>query len=123
MNQMKWNMKAPNVKKINLKHQTTSVDLKVTFSEKFIRFAPYRFGRTLTNRSFSLFSCAFVCVCVSCIHCSNVCIAFLFVRIASSHCLYCRRAEFCWTKKDNTHTHTKTIKKKVKIVTKCNPMF
>lgn len=34
LNQMECNMKAPNVKKINLKHQTTSVDLKVTFLEE-----------------------------------------------------------------------------------------
>lgn len=107
MNQMKWNMKAPNVKKINLKHQTTSVDLKVTFSEKFIRFAPYRFGRTLTNRSFSLFSCAFVCVCVCLVSIVQTC-ALHFCLFESLHRIACivEERNFVGQKK-TTHTHTR----------------
>lgn len=94
LNQMECNMKAPNIKKINLKHQTTSVDLKVTFLEEkkttFIRFAPYRLGRTLpTNRSFVFLLYLLF----------NVCNAVLFV----SQQLLSTRGIFVMKKK----THTK----------------
>lgn len=77
---MKWNMKAPNVKKINLKHQTTSVDLKVTFFEKFIRFAPYALAAPYLSIHIYLSLCALW----HCSMCVWFCIFFFFLVFARS---------------------------------------
>lgn len=96
LNQMECNMKAPNVKKINLKHQTTSVDLKVTFLEEkknIYSICALSFGPHPTNKSFIRVSLVFI---VKRVQCSSVCFAAVIVN----------ERNFCYEKKDTHKTTT-----------------